>query len=92
MLQILNGSEWRNNNMRNPLIKRLPREFKSDLGKYLVMFLFMTAAIGFISGFLVAGSSMIKAYNESFDNFIFKNEIFEVQQSAYCHRQNGCRK
>lgn len=68
--------------MRNPLIKRLPREFKSDLGKYLVMFLFMTAAIGFISGFLVAGSSMIKAYNESFDKYNIEDGNFELSQEA----------
>ncbi len=68
--------------MRNPLIKRLPREFKSDLGKYLVMFLFMTAAIGFISGFFVAGSSMIKAYNESFDKYNIEDGNFELSQEA----------
>lgn len=68
--------------MRNPLVKRLPREFKSDLGKYLVMFLFMTAAIGFISGFLVAGSSMIKAYNESFDKYNIEDGNFELSQEA----------
>lgn len=68
--------------MRNPLIKRLPREFMSDLGKYLVMFLFMTAAIGFISGFLVAGSSMIKAYNESFDKYNIEDGNFELSQEA----------
>ena len=68
--------------MRNPLIKRLPREFKSDLGKYLVMFLFMTAAIGFISGFFGAGSSMIKAYNESFDKYNIEDGNFELSQEA----------
>lgn len=68
--------------MRNPLIKRLPREFKLDLGKYLVMFLFMTAAIGFISGFFVAGSSMIKAYNESFDKYNIEDGNFELSQEA----------
>ena len=41
--------------MKNPLMKRLPRELIGDIGKYLVIFLFMTATIGFVSGFLVAG-------------------------------------
>lgn len=31
--------------MRNPLIKRLPRELKGDVGKYLVIFLFMTIIV-----------------------------------------------
>ena len=44
--------------MRNPLWKRLPRELKSDFGKYIVIFLFMTLTIGFVSGFLVADDSM----------------------------------
>gem|GEM_PF-4761337 len=37
--------------MRNPLIKRLPRELKGDIGKYLVIFLFMTMLISLVSGF-----------------------------------------
>ena len=28
--------------MKNPLTKRLPRELKGDIGKYIVIFLFMT--------------------------------------------------
>ena len=28
-----------------------PKELKTDLGKYLVIFLFMTLTIGFVSGF-----------------------------------------
>lgn len=45
--------------MKNPLWKRLPRELKSDFGKYIVIFLFMTLTIGFVSGFLVADDSML---------------------------------
>ena len=50
--------------MRNPLSKRLPREIKGDLGKYLVIFFLMILSIGFISGFLVADNSMLKAYQD----------------------------
>ena len=39
--------------MKNPLRKRLPRELKGELGKYLVVFILMVASIGFVSGFLV---------------------------------------
>ena len=52
--------------MKSPLRKRLPRELKGELGKYLVVFLLMVATIGFVSGFLVADGSMLKAYYEGF--------------------------
>ena len=71
--------------MKNPLRKRLPREFKSEFSKYLVIFLFMALTIGFVSGFLVAGSSMITAYDNSFEkyniedgHFVVNNELDEV--------------
>ena len=40
--------------MKSPLRKRLPRELKSEFGKYLVVFIMMAITIGFVSGFLVA--------------------------------------
>ena len=55
--------------MKNPLWKRLPRELKSDFGKYIVIFLFMTLTIGFVSGFLVADDSMLAAYDEGFEKY-----------------------
>ena len=55
--------------MRNPLMKRVPRELKGELGKYVVIFLFMILVIGFVSGFLVSSGSMIAAYDESFDKY-----------------------
>ncbi|MCR4832131.1 MAG: permease [Butyrivibrio sp.] len=47
--------------MRNPLIKRLPRELKGDFRKYLVLFLLLTLTIGFVSGMFVANDSMLMA-------------------------------
>ena len=47
--------------MKSPLRKRLPRELKGELGKYLVVFLLMVATIGFVSGYLVTEGSMMKA-------------------------------
>ena len=44
--------------MSSPLRKRLPRELKNNLGKYLGMFLLLVVAIAFTSGFLVAASSI----------------------------------
>lgn len=68
--------------MKNPLNKRLFRELRDEAGKYAVIFLFMTLTIGFVSGFLVAGDSMIKAYDESFEkyqiedgHFLLKDEV-----------------
>ena len=65
--------------MRSPLLKRLPRELKSELGKYIAIFLFMTLTIGFISGFLVAGSSMKKTYDDSFEKYNIENGHFVLK-------------
>ena len=68
--------------VKSPLRKRIPRELKTDFGKYLVIFLFLTATIGFVSGFLVAGSSMITAYNESFEKYNIEDGNFELMEEA----------
>lgn len=72
--------------MKSPLRKRLPRELKSEIGKYLVVFILMVTTIGFVSGFLVADGSMIIAYNESLRNIILKMEIC-VRQSRFIRRR-----
>ena len=61
--------------MKSPLRKRLPRELKSETGKYLVVLILMIATIGFVSGFLVADGSMLKAYNEGLKSTKSKMEI-----------------
>lgn len=68
--------------MKNPLMKRLPRELIDDIGKYLVIFLFMTATIGFVSGFLVADDSMLAAYDESFEKYNIEDGNFTLSQKA----------
>lgn len=68
--------------MKNPLIKRLPREFKSDFGKYAVIFLFMIIMIGFVSGFMVASGSMKTAYDESFEKYNIEDGNFELYSKA----------
>ena len=65
--------------MRNPLNKRLLRDLKSDIGKYLVMMILLILSIGFVSGFLVAGSSMLKAYDDSFEKYNIENGNFRVE-------------
>lgn len=71
--------------MKNPLNKRLPREIKSDIGKYIVIFIFLVATIGFVSGDFVAGTSMKSAFDESFykyniedGNFVLDSEISDA--------------
>lgn len=64
--------------MRNPLWKRLPRELKGDLAKYAVIFVFIAATIGLISGFLVADNSLIHAYDESFEKYNIEDGHFAL--------------
>ncbi len=68
--------------MKNPLIKRLPREFTGEIAKYIVIFIFMTAVIGLISGFLIADGSMLNTYNKSFDKYNIENGNFELYPKA----------
>lgn len=71
--------------MKNPLIKRLPRELTGEIGKYIVIFILLIASIGMVSGFLVADGSLIKAYNDSFEKYNIENgnleTVFKVDES-----------
>ena len=69
--------------MKNPLRKRLPRELKGELGKYLVVFILMVLTIGMVSGFLVADGSMIAAYNDGFEKYNIENGNFRTNQQIY---------
>ena len=69
--------------MKNPLRKRLPRELKGELGKYLVVFILMVLTIGMVSGFLVADGSMIVAYNDGFEKYNIENGNFCTNQQIY---------
>lgn len=68
--------------MKNPLIKRLPRELWQDKGKYIALFLFLVVTIGFISGFLVAGGSMKTAYDNSFEKYNIEDGHFTLAAKA----------
>lgn len=72
--------------MKNPLTKRLPRELKSEFGKYLVIFLLLIISIGFVSGFLVADGSMIRTYNEGFQKYNIENGHFQIAKKQQLHR------
>lgn len=68
--------------MRNPLNKRFLRELKGELAKYIVIFVFMTAVIGLISGFLIADGSMHDTYNKSFEKYNIEDGNFELYSKA----------
>ncbi len=67
---------------RNVLKKRFFRELKSEFGKYLVIFLFLTGTTGFVSGFLVASNSMLAAYDESYTKYRVEDGNFELGAPA----------
>ncbi len=68
--------------MKNPINKRITRELKSDLGKYIVLFTFMVIMIAVVSGFQVAAYSMIMAYDESFEKYNVEDGNFELVAKA----------
>lgn len=53
--------------MKNPLTKRLPREFAKDATKYIAIFIMMVLLISVCSGMRVANESLKAAYHESFE-------------------------
>ena len=56
------------------------RELRSEMGKYAVIAILLIATIGFVSGFFVAGSSMIAAYNEGFEKYNIEDGHFRVEK------------
>lgn len=66
--------------MRNPLNKRIPKNFIGDLGKYFVIFAFLILTIGFVSGFLVAGDSLHIAYEDSFEKYQIEDGHFVAKK------------
>lgn len=53
--------------MKNPLTKRLPREFAKDATKYIAIFIMMVLLISVCSGMRVANESLKAAYHDSFE-------------------------
>ena len=68
--------------MKNPLRMRLLRELRSEIGKYMVIFLLLVGTIGFVSGFLVADGSMLRAYNEGFETVSYTHLDVYKRQAA----------
>ena len=55
--------------MKNPLYRRIPRELKKNLGKYIAMFLFLLLTIGFCSGYFIATGSLAERLEKNYDTF-----------------------
>jgi putative ABC transport system permease protein len=68
--------------MRNPLIKRVPRELRSDWHKYLVIIVFMVLMIGVISGMYVGHDSMLAAINNGREELNLEDGSFELKSKA----------
>ncbi len=68
--------------MRNPLIKRVPRELKSDWHKYLVIILFMVVMIGVISGMYVGHDSMLYSIDIGREELNIEDGSFELAHKA----------
>ena len=68
--------------MRNPLVKRIPKELASDWHKYLVIILFMVGMIGVISGMYVGRDSMIAAINAGKEELNLEDGCFELSHKA----------
>ena len=68
--------------MKNPLNRRLPRELKSEFGKYLVIFLFFIMVISLVSSFLVADTSLHTAYLDAFDKYNIEDGNFAYAEEA----------
>lgn len=68
--------------IKNPLIKRIPRELLGDWKKYLVVALFLILTIGFVSGMYVANESMLIAANEGVTKYKLEDGHFELNKKA----------
>lgn len=68
--------------MRNPLIKRVPRELKTEWHKYLVIICFMVLMIGVISGMYVGHDSMLEAIYSGREELKLEDGSFELSKKA----------
>ena len=68
--------------VKNPLVKRIPRELAGDWRKYLVVSLFLILTIGFVSGMYVANESMMQAADEGVSKYKLEDGHFELSEKA----------
>ncbi|MBO4898798.1 MAG: FtsX-like permease family protein [Lachnospiraceae bacterium] len=68
--------------MRNPLIRRIPRELGSDWHKYFVIIVFMVVMIGVISGMYIGHDSMLEAIYSGREELNLEDGRFELSKRA----------
>ena len=68
--------------MKNPLIKRIPKELASDWHKYLVIIVFMVVMIGVVSGMYVGHDSMLAAIAAGREALNLEDGSFELKEAA----------
>ena len=68
--------------IKNPLRKRILRELRGDWRKYLIVFLFLTLTIGFVSGMYVANESMLTSAENGKTEYKLEDGHFELQEQA----------
>ncbi|MBP5608490.1 MAG: FtsX-like permease family protein [Lachnospiraceae bacterium] len=68
--------------MRNPLIKRVPRELIKDWHKYIVIIIFMVLMIGVISGMYVGHDSMLAQIDAGEKELLLEDGSFEITHKA----------
>lgn len=68
--------------MKNPLIKRIPRELVADWHKYLVIIIFMVVMIGIISGMYVGHDSMLSSVYAGRKELNLEDGRFELSSQA----------
>ena len=66
----------------NPLVRRVPRELLGEWHKYLVIFILLTATIGFVSGMYVANHSMLISIDQANENNRLEDGHFELDEEA----------
>ena len=64
--------------MKNPLFKRLKREFVQDIAKYIIIFLFLVLPISLCSGYMIGNDSMIRTYDEAIEKYSLEDGHFQT--------------
>ena len=67
------------NKIKNPLVRRIPRELRDDWRKYLVVGIFLIVMIGFVSGMFVANHSMLQTSEEGIEKYKREDGHFSLQ-------------
>ncbi|MCR5251782.1 MAG: permease [Lachnospiraceae bacterium] len=68
--------------MKNPLIKRIPKELVAEWHKYAVIVIFMVLMIGVVSGMYVGHDSLMATINAGPEELNLEDGCFELKKKA----------